>query len=85
MDGRLVTDRTRQWMTTPPPDDPDARYGYGFMLGPEPGAYGHAGDFNGVSTLLQIYPETGHIVAVLSNYGGGRGLIVDYLRTLLPS
>lgn len=81
--GRLVTESTRRWMTSPT-DSPGARDGHGFMLGPEPNVYGHAGDFNGVSTLLQIDPETGYIAVILSNYGGGRRLVADRLRFLLP-
>ena len=45
-------------------------YGYGFMLGETPAGktVGHGGNFSGVSCLLDIYPDTGYIVVVLSNY-----------------
>jgi len=49
---------------------PDQRYGYGFIEWNARGirTVGHGGGAPGVNTVLQIYPDVGYTVIVLSNY-----------------
>jgi CubicO group peptidase (beta-lactamase class C family) len=41
---------------------------------------GHAGGAPGISTWLDMYPDLGYTVVVLSNYDDGAGLVNDRLR-----
>ena len=49
---------------------PDAEYGYGFMLqgGHGEKSFGHGGGFPGVCTQMDIFPLSGTVCIVLSNY-----------------
>jgi CubicO group peptidase (beta-lactamase class C family) len=48
----------------------DAHYGYGFMHETLNGyhRFGHSGGFEGISSELNIYPELGYVVVILSNF-----------------
>ncbi len=61
---RLVSAETRDVLWTPQPMS--ARYGYGFETAGD--WVGHRGGFPGISALAAYYPDSGHIVIVLSNY-----------------
>jgi len=61
-------------------------YGYGFTVSRgEPGhrVYGHTGGFPGVSALLEVYEESGYVLAVLSNVDEGATRVGDAWRDLL--
>ena len=75
-DGTLVSKATLARMTTGQAEmGPDMAYGYGFGVGS--GAthgkqkhYGHTGGSPGASASFEVFPESGHVVIVLSNQGG---------------
>lgn len=67
---RLVSRASRDFMWT---DHPPHNYGAGFTIETTAAgrAYGHDGIFAGVSTRFHIYPDTGFVVAILSNQDYG--------------
>lgn len=52
------------------PGNDGAEYGYGFAVEMVNGhrRFGHNGGFTGINSELQIYPDLGYVVAVMSNY-----------------
>ncbi|MEZ4732720.1 MAG: serine hydrolase [Caldilineaceae bacterium] len=54
----------------PLPGSNTAEYGYGFGVETINGyrRFGHSGGFPGINSQLNIYPELGYVVAVMSNY-----------------
>lgn len=69
-DGRLVSKASLEIMWT---DQPPYNYGAGFTIESTAAgrAYGHDGVMAGVSSRFHIYPETGYVVAILSNQDYG--------------
>jgi CubicO group peptidase (beta-lactamase class C family) len=69
--GRLVSAESLDLMLTPyVATDRGAEYGYGFEITRRDGetVFGHNGHHLGISAQLDVYRESGKIVAVLSNY-----------------
>jgi CubicO group peptidase (beta-lactamase class C family) len=62
-----------------------AGYGYGFVVaqGPMGKVVGHSGGFDGINSRLDIYPDTGYIVAVMSNVDRGAGPLAGKIGRLL--
>jgi CubicO group peptidase (beta-lactamase class C family) len=61
-----------------------ARYGFGFAIREEPQKIvGHSGGFAGISANLDLFPETGFVVAVLSNYSDAAIPVAEELRALV--
>lgn len=60
-------------------------YGFGFTLAQSPSGpiVGHGGGFPGLNSNLDILPESGYIVAVMSNYDMGAESLKEYIRRLL--
>lgn len=58
------------------------RHEYGWQLDYASGVYsfGHGGDWSGTSARLEIYPELGYTVAVLSNADGAAHLVSSRLN-----
>ena len=75
-DGTLVSKATLARMTTGHAEmGPDMAYGYGFGVGSgvtqgKQKHYGHTGGSPGASASFEVFPESGHVVIVLSNQGG---------------
>ena len=68
--------------------DPSAKYGYGFGDIRVNGLrlVGHSGGFFGISSVLDIYPESVYVVAILSNYDQpAAGKVSDYVGELLQA
>ncbi|MBN2564089.1 MAG: serine hydrolase [Candidatus Eisenbacteria bacterium] len=65
--GKLVSEASRELMWT---DHYDAGYGYGFGIqdGPAGKVVGHGGGFTGINSHLDLYLDSGYVVAVMSNY-----------------
>jgi CubicO group peptidase (beta-lactamase class C family) len=61
---------------------PGSRYGYGFILKRYGGTriVGHAGGFPGISSQLDLYPDLGYTVAVMSNVDQGAVVVASRLR-----
>lgn len=60
-------------------------YGLGFFVEQTPAGrvVGHGGDFAGISAQFRMYLESGHTVAVLSNYDGAAPLVEAKARDLI--
>jgi CubicO group peptidase (beta-lactamase class C family) len=78
----FVSRRTRELMWT---DFKGANYGYGFVVVQSPGgkAVGHSGGFEGINSVLDIYLESGYIVAAMSNTGGGASPLANRIGAIL--
>jgi len=61
-------------------------YGYGFIIGGEGRWrwFGHGGGAPGINSDLKIFPETGYVVAVLSNLPPSAQRVSDWLVPRLP-
>jgi len=68
--GKLVSKPMLETLWT---DFKGGSYGYGFTVVQGPGGkvVGHSGGFPGLNSELDIYVDSGYIVAVLSNYDNG--------------
>jgi CubicO group peptidase (beta-lactamase class C family) len=80
--GKLVSKSMRETMWT---DFKGANYGYGFAVAQGPGGkvVGHSGGFDGINSRLDIYVDTGYIVAVMSNIDNGASPLADKIGTIL--
>jgi CubicO group peptidase (beta-lactamase class C family) len=80
--GKLVSKSTRDLMWT---DFKGANYGYGFTVVQSPGgkAVGHSGGFDGINSQLDIYVDTGYIVAAMSNIDMGASPLANKIGGIL--
>ena len=69
-------------LTTPKPELHSSDYGYGFGVSPDGKVVGHSGGFPGISSNIDIFPETGQVMVILSNYSMS-GMKLLPLRGLL--
>jgi CubicO group peptidase (beta-lactamase class C family) len=80
--GKLVSKPMLETLWT---DFKGANYGYGFAVAQGPGGkvVGHSGGFSGINSQLDIYVDSGYIVAVMSNYDNGASPLANRIgRTL---
>ena len=82
MSGKLVSKEMVKTLTTPKPELASNEYGYGFGVSPDGRVVGHSGGFPGISSNLDIFPETGQVMVILSNYSMS-GMKLLPLRELL--
>ena len=82
LSGKYVSQDSLQAMWT---DYLEADYGYGFSIseGPLGKVVGHAGGFDGINSKLDIYLDSGFIVAVMSNVDEGAGPVARKIGQLL--
>ena len=85
LSGKLVGRAYVDQLTSPKPELNSPRYGFGFGVDAETGTVGHSGGFPGISSNLDIFPGTGYVAVVQSNYGGGSFPIVDKIRALVKA
>jgi CubicO group peptidase (beta-lactamase class C family) len=80
--GTLVSPATRERLWSPRPDLRSEQYGLGFALGTDPlgRRVGHSGGFPGISSTLDIYPDAGWTIVVLSNMDNGSQPVEEKLR-----
>jgi len=80
--GKLVSPKMRELMWT---DFKGASYGYGFQVvrGQGGKAVGHSGGFPGINSRLDIYVDSGYIVAAMCNYDNGASPLADKIGTIL--
>jgi hypothetical protein len=62
-----------------------AGYGYGFTVaqGPAGKVVGHSGGFDGINSQLDIYVDSGTVVAVMSNYDNGASPLANRIGLIL--
>ncbi len=82
LSGKLVSAKTRELMWT---DAKGANYGYGFAVVQSPGgkAVGHSGGFSGINSQLDIYVDSGYVVAAMCNYDNGASPLANKIGTIL--
>lgn len=82
LSGKLVSPKTRELMWT---DFKGANYGYGFTVVQSPGgkAVGHSGGFPGINSQLDIYIDSGYIVAAMCNYDSGASALANKIGAIL--
>ena len=79
--GKLVSLPTLDELWT---DQKGADYGFGFAVRDEPQKIvGHSGGFPGISANLDVFPESGFAVAVLSNYSDAAIPMAEAIRALV--
>jgi len=80
--GKLVSKSTRDLMWT---DFKGGSYGYGFTVaqGPSGKAVGHSGGFPGINSRLDIYVDSGFVVAAMCNYDSGAGALANKIGGIL--
>jgi CubicO group peptidase (beta-lactamase class C family) len=80
--GKLVSKDMLQTLWT---DYKGGDYGYGFTVAQGPGGkvVGHSGGFPGINSELDIYVDTGTIVAVMSNIDNGASPLAAKLGRLM--
>jgi CubicO group peptidase (beta-lactamase class C family) len=84
--GKLLLPESVQVLTRPQVDaSPSVKYGYGTMISEVRGhpVVGHGGGFPGVSSRLDMYPDLGYTVVVLSNYDRAAPPVFEKLRDLI--
>ncbi len=82
LSGKLISKSMRETMWT---DFKGANYGYGFTVARGPGgkAVGHSGGFPGINSRLTINPDSGYIVAVMSNIDNGASPLANRIEQIL--
>lgn len=80
--GKYLSKKSMEEMWT---DRLQANYGYGFSVTDSPAGkiVGHSGGFDGINSNLDIYLDSGFIVAVMSNYDNGASPLVRKTRELI--
>jgi CubicO group peptidase (beta-lactamase class C family) len=86
----LIGEEMTQRVTTgvvAAPFGPDAAYGYGFIeaASGDQRVVGHGGGAPGISARLDMYPESGLVVAVLSNYDMIADVVADRIRRMVTA
>ena len=79
--GKLVSKKSLGTMWSPQSDSP---YGYGFGIeeGPAGKIVGHSGGFAGINGNLDIFVDSGYIIAVLANADNGARPLASRLKGL---
>ncbi len=80
--GRYVSQASLKTMWT---DHLGANYGFGFSVtkGPEGRVVGHSGGFSGINSQLDIYLDSGLVVAVMSNIDMGASPLARAIRKII--
>lgn len=83
--GKLLNKESLAAAWTPTQAVNSFNYGLGFFVEQSPVGriVGHGGDFAGISAQLSMYLDSGHTVAILSNYDGAASLVADKTRELI--
>ncbi len=86
-DGKLIKKENFQTISSPKIDNIDSKfltlkYGYGFMIDQTRGIHkiGHNGNFYGLSSRCEWFPESDYFVIVLSNYNNAANTVGNYIR-----
>lgn len=82
LSGKLISPKMRELMWT---DFKDANYGYGFQVVQGPGwkVVGHSGGFPGINSKLDIYIDSGYIIAAMSNQDNGASPLANRIGSIL--
>ena len=80
--GKLVSSASLEKIWT---DHSDSSYGYGFSIedGEAGRVVGHGGGFPGLNGKLDMFLDSGYVVAVLANYDGAATPVADKVKQLI--
>jgi CubicO group peptidase (beta-lactamase class C family) len=80
--GKLVSAAAMDQLWSAKPQIGSPEYGFGFGVGKDSlgRRVGHSGGFPGISSVLDVYPDTGWTVVVLSNVDDGMPAVAEKLR-----
>jgi CubicO group peptidase (beta-lactamase class C family) len=80
--GKLVSPATRDLLWSAKPDLHSPEYGFGFGTGTDllGRRVGHGGGFPGISSTLDVYPDSGWTIVVLSNTDNGMPPVEQKMR-----
>jgi CubicO group peptidase (beta-lactamase class C family) len=70
-------------LTTAKPELNSPNYGYGFGISSDGKSFGHSGGFPGINSNLDMFPESGWTLVVMSNYSRGGQPVMQKMRRLM--
>jgi CubicO group peptidase (beta-lactamase class C family) len=79
---KLVGAEYVKLLLSPKPELKSPDYGYGFQIDRENQIAGHGGGFEGISSNLDMFLNSGYAAVVLSNYGGASFPVLEKMREL---
>ncbi len=79
---KLVGAEYVKLLLSPKPELKSPSYGYGFQIDVENQIAGHGGGFDGISSNLDMFLNSGYTAVVLSNYGGASFPVLEKMREL---
>jgi CubicO group peptidase (beta-lactamase class C family) len=79
---KLVGAEYVKLLLSPKPELKSPDYGYGFQIDRENQIAGHGGGFEGISSNLDMFLNSGYTAVVLSNYGGASFPVSEKMREL---
>jgi CubicO group peptidase (beta-lactamase class C family) len=79
---KLVGAEYVKLLLSPKPELKSPNYGYGFSIDQENQIAGHGGGFEGISSNLDMFLNSGYTAVVLSNYGGASFPVSEKMREL---
>lgn len=79
---KLVGAEYVKLLLSPKPELKSPGYGYGFQIDVESRIAGHSGGFEGISSNLDMFLNSGYTAVVLSNYGGASFPVSEKMRDL---
>jgi CubicO group peptidase (beta-lactamase class C family) len=79
---KLVGAEYVRLLLSPKPELKSPEYGYGFQIDLENQIAGHGGGFEGISSNLDMFLNSGYAAVVLSNYGGASFPVLEKMREL---
>jgi hypothetical protein len=82
---KLLSPESTEMLWSPKPELNSPDYGFGFRISGEPDnrIVGHGGGFPGISAMLDMYLDSGYMVAVLSNYDGAASTVATKIQELI--
>jgi CubicO group peptidase (beta-lactamase class C family) len=82
---KLVGAEYVKMLTTAKPDLNSPNYGYGFQISSGGKGFGHSGGFPGINSNLEMFPETGWTLIVMSNYSRGGQPVIQKMQSLIEN
>jgi len=79
---KLVGAESVKMSLSPKPELKSPDYGFGFQIDRENQIAGHGGGFEGISSNLDMFLNSGYTAVVLSNYGGASFPVLEKMREL---
>ena len=88
--GALVSQKTWKLLITERAGPPEGnkKWGYGFIIenNEKLGRFvGHTGGFFGISSVLDMYLDTGYTLVIMSNYGDGVEVVYGEIQKVIHS